>query len=155
MLLLTNLNVFLKLFQAGLADRNVCLVENDAPVLQYRNAFLANNVGTVHPNEILGGQYGFQFFQRAEAEDGLGLVLAMDFDIIVITLYIVYMFKFHTNDAVSGFEINVSRLGFRSLKRQTLEGFVGRCQEGRVGIGGEQKVQCIQPETIEGLALVR
>ena len=62
-LLLTNLNVFLKFFQARFADGNVRLVENDAPVLQHRNALLADNVGAVYPNEILGGQYGLQLFQ--------------------------------------------------------------------------------------------
>ena len=63
MLLLTNLNVFLKFFQARFADGNVRLVENDAPVFQHRDALLADNVGTVYPNEILGGQYGLQLFQ--------------------------------------------------------------------------------------------
>ena len=52
---LEDLDVFLELFQAGLADRNTGLVENDASVFQHRDAFLADNVGTMYPYEIMGG----------------------------------------------------------------------------------------------------
>ena len=52
---LEDLNVFLELFQAGLADRNTGLVENDASVFHHRDAFLADNVGTMYPYEIIGG----------------------------------------------------------------------------------------------------
>ena len=61
--LLPYLNVILKFFQTRFADGDVRFVENDAPVLQHRNALLADNVGAVYPNEILGGQYGLQLFQ--------------------------------------------------------------------------------------------
>ena len=79
----------------------------------------------------------------------------MDFDVIVATLYIVDMLELQPDNAVFGLDVYMAGVRFGSLKRQVLKSFVGRSQEYMVGIGGEQKVQCIQPETVEGFAFVR
>ena len=132
---LTDANGLLKNLQASLADRNPSLIENDASILYHLYTLLADNVGTMHPKEIGCRQDGFHFSQRAKAQNRFLPIVAMDFHVIVITFYVINAIKIQADDAVFGLDINMSRLCFRGLTRQTLKCFMGRCQKHMIGIG--------------------
>ena len=132
---LADLNGFLKHLQASLTDWNPTLVDDDAPILYHRDALHADNIRTMHPNEIGCRQNGFQLLQGTKAHDRFIPIVAMDFYVIITTLYVINVIKIQADDTVFGLDINMSRFCFRCLKRQTLKRFIGRCQKYMIGIG--------------------
>lgn len=98
--------VLLKPFAIGLTYRNAGLSENNVATFQDTDALFAHYIRTVHPYKIPFGKNLFQTFHAAKAEDGLGFVVAIDFDVITQPLYVIDMIQFQPHDAIFGLDID-------------------------------------------------